>query len=100
MAFQEFLQWLAGNGIKVAVGWILFMIAEYWHAYQSLSAKAKRLVFAGVSLIIPLIAVTVGVAFGYGTWDFEQTFWPALQAGFLVFLSGTVSHTLRLKDDS
>ena len=88
----DFLKALVGPGAEIAVGAIMAFIAENWSWYQKKAKGAKRSIFAGVCVGVPLVAAAIGAAFGYFPLEFETTFWYALQAGAVVFLSSQVAH--------
>jgi len=93
MSWSEFLAYLSQpNGIQVVVGFLWSIVVEYWPWFGTLEVKWKRAVFFAVSLAVPLFAAALGV-FTLG-WPpgWEATFWPALVAGFLAFVSGTAIH--------
>ena len=93
MTFHEVLLWAQGPGIAAIVGAVLSFIVEYWPAYASLEGKFKRLAFAAMCFIVPLLAAVAGCGMGYQPWAFERTFWPAIYAGGLVaFGIGTLVH--------
>lgn len=96
MAFPEFLTWLQSDGINVAIGFILSFVVEWVPAWGRVRPKVKRIVMLVLSLAVPLIATLVSAAMGYQPWDFERTFWPALQAGFLSFWAGQMAHMRKL----
>ena len=97
MSWTEFLGYLSRpNGIAVSVGIIWSVLVEYWPWFATLEPKWKRALFFGVSLLIPILAATVGCLTTGWAWNWEQTFWPALAAGFLAFTSGTVAHLRKL----
>lgn len=90
--FVDFLKSLAGPGAEVAVGVIMSYIAETWPWYQKKEKSVKRSIFVGVCLGVPTIAAAVGTAFGYFPLEFETTFWYALQAGAVVFITSQAVH--------
>jgi len=79
-------------------GAILYFILEKvpyideWFA--NLNSKLKRLVTMGLSIVIPLVFTGVAIGFGYLPVN-EDTFFVALQLGFVVYLGSQVLH---LKD--
>lgn len=92
MLFREFLKWAQNEGIQVCLGVILSFVVEWFPQFENLEWKMKRVAFLGITVAIPVIAAVVSVAFGYQTPSFTETFWPALAAGFLSFMSGTMAH--------
>lgn len=98
MSWIEFLNWVGGTGLKVAVGFVLFLFGEYWGGFKKLGSKRKRLVFWGTCQAVPLLATLFMAVSGYSSWGFEEAWWPALQAGFLIAVSGTLFHTTKIKN--
>lgn len=95
----EFLLYLQGPAIAVVAGLVLSCLAEHWPYwpsawYQGLDPKNKRVVFAAVCFLLPILSATAGCAMGYQPWSVEQTFWPAIyQGGLAAFGIGTLLHT-------
>jgi len=96
MAFSEFLTWLQGDGINAAIGFLLSFIVEWFPAWKLLRPKTKRVIILVLSLIIPVGAALVSAGMGYQPWDFAETFWPALRAGFLAFWAAQMAHIREL----
>jgi len=96
MTFAEFLRYLQGPAVGTVVGAILSVVAEYWPWYQALASKVKRLVFAGMCFVVPLVGAALACAMGYQPCGWEETFWPAIyQGGLVAFGVGTaVIHNL------
>jgi len=97
MEFIEFLKWLVGPGVEVTVGVLLAFLVENWPEYQELDSKTKRLIFLVSCMGIPVAGAAVGAAFKYWGWDFETVFWPAVQAGAVVFLASQATHAKFIK---
>ena len=98
MSWGDFLQWAASPGINVIVGAVLSTVSEYIPGYGALEAKWKRIVFFGLSMVIPLGATALAILTGeWGAWgDFQGTWWPAVVAGFAAGSAGTLVHTRKL----
>ena len=97
MGWEEFLKYLQGPGISVVVGVLLSFVVEYWQGYQTLDAKWKRLVFAGLSFVVPLVGAVASSASGFAAWaDWAGHWWPALVAGAAAFFGGQVAHVRKL----
>ena len=97
MTFCDFVLGLQTSSIlHGAVGVALSYVIEWWRGYADLTAQAKRLVFLGICLVIPLIAAGVGVLSCGQSPAFVDTWWPALGAGLTVFGGGTLAHTRKL----
>jgi len=96
MGFCELLKWLQGAGLEAAVGAALSFVIEWWKGYADLTAQAKRLVFFGLCLVIPLAAAGVGILSCGQPPGFIETWWPAIIAGFVAFGAGTAVHTRKL----
>ena len=97
MSWSNFLEYAQGPGISVIVGILLSFAVEYWPAYQAFEAKYKRLVFAGLSFVVPLLGAVASAASGFAVWgDFSGHWWPALVAGAAAFFGGQVAHVRKL----
>ena len=97
MNWSQFLEYVQGPGISVVVGVLLSFVVEYWPAYQELEGKYKRLVFMGLSFIVPLVGAVASAASGFAPWsDFAGHWWPALVAGAAAFFGGQVAHVRKL----
>lgn len=92
MTYQEFLNALRGPAINAAVGVILAVIGEYLPMYQDLLPKTKKLLFAGLCFVVPLVASFLAVQSGYADGSFEGTYWPAIIAGATAFTAGQGTH--------
>ena len=99
MEWAEFLEYLQGPGISVVVGVLLSFVVEYWPRYQSYDAKGKRLIFAALSFVVPLMGAVASAASGFAAWvDFSGHWWPALVAGAAAFFGGQVAHVRKLTE--
>jgi len=78
------------------IGVGLYFIVDWFPQYETLTTKQKRLVFAAVCLLVPLLGVALGVASGFQEPVWESTFWPALVAAGTAFAAGTVAHVREL----
>ena len=96
MDWQTFVMYLQSEGIGVAVGILLSYIVEWWPKYGTLEPKVKRLIFAGLCLLVPAIGVTLGIVSGFQEPVWATTFWPALVAAAIAFSAGTAAHTRKL----
>lgn len=97
-AWGDFLAAMSrANFLSVAVGIALSIIADYIPGYDALQPKAKRLVFLGVSLFLPLLAASLGVLTAGFDPSWEATFWPAVAAGAMTGWAGTTFHTRKLE---
>jgi hypothetical protein len=98
MTFTEVLEYASGPGVAVIVGILLSFAVEYWRGYAALTPKYKRLVFLGLSLAVPVLAMTLRGVCGHIAWSWDDQYWPALWSGGLAFASGTVTHLRKLPD--
>jgi len=97
MSWASFLEYLQGPGISVVVGILLSFAVEYWPQYKALEGKWKRLVFAGLSFVVPLVGALGAAASGLAPWgDWAGHWWPALVAGGAAFFSGSIAHIRKL----
>ena len=98
ITWSTFLLLMVGPGVNSGVGLLLSGIVEYLPKYNDLAPKWKRLVFAGLSLVVPLTFTALAIAIGeFGQWgDWQTTWWPALVAGASAAFAGTVAHTRKL----
>jgi len=97
MTFAQFLEWASGPGVSVIVAVLLSIAVEYWRWYGRLQPKPKRLLFAGLSLVVPVTAALVRAAVGHAPLSFDPLVWDALVAGVAALGAGTLAHTPRLK---
>jgi len=97
MTWQEFVKsMMVPEIVSGAVGVIESYLVEWWPKYQKLVARSKRLVFLGISVVLPVGFAVVGAAFGYYDWTWVNTFWPAVRCGVIAFAAGTVAHARKL----
>lgn len=91
--WSQFLRWMANpGGIVVVVGVLLSFGVEYIPGFVAVPSKWKRLVFLGVSLVVPLAAAALGILTDGWAPGWNETFWPAILAGVLAFTSGQLRH--------
>lgn len=98
MSWEQFLSYLSEpNGVLAVVGVALSWIIEWWPQYGIWSARAKRLTFLLLCLLIPLVAAVLRWLTGIAELTWAGLLWPALVAGGTAFAAGTVAHTRKLK---
>jgi len=97
LEFDQFLMWLQGEGISIVMGVVMPFLLESWPWFGKFTKPIKRLVSLGFFLIVPVVGALVSAAFSYQPWNFVQTFWPALQAGFLAFWASQAIYLLANK---
>jgi hypothetical protein len=96
--WERFLEFMRGPGVAAVVAVLLSFVVEYFPRFDDLAQRHKRLVFAGLCLVVPLVAVVLTCASGFGEWqDFEGLWWPAMWAGGAAFGVGQLAHTRKLK---
>lgn len=99
MSWEVFVTWLTNpTAIPIVVGVLLSVAVEYLPWYTRLAPKWKRAVFFGLSLVVPVIGVVLGIATLSWPASWTMTFWPALMAGVLAFASGQLMHLRKLPD--
>jgi len=96
MDWQTFVMYLQSEGIGVAVGILLSYVVEWFPKYEALEPKVKRLIFAGLCLLVPAVGVAFGIGSGFQEPVWATTFWPALVAAAVAFGAGTAMHTRKL----
>jgi len=95
MTLQEFLLGLQGPGLAAAVGVALSFLIDAWKGYADLSSVAKRLVFAGLCVVIPALAMLAGIGLGFQEFSMELV-WSVLVAACAAMSTGTLTHTRKL----
>ena len=78
---------------EVLLGVVLSFAADWIPGFTELSARAKRLYWLIVPIVIPVVAVVV---LSWNTLTVETIF-GAVQVGVLVFLGSQVAHTRQLQ---
>ncbi len=96
MGFSEFLAWASGPGVAAIVALLLSWLIEYVPRYELLEPKVKRLVFAGLCFVVPVLGALLRVAVGHASLSFDPLIWQALVAGAAAFGAGTALHTQHL----
>ena len=96
MSFLEFLQYAEGAGINAIVGLILSYAVEWYPNWENLPSRIKRPVMLAVCMIVPLLALTIGLVTGTQSGDFNTLWWPVIVAGFTAFATSTVAHIRKL----
>ena len=99
MSFAEFLSYLTGPGIATIVAFIATFLADRWPWFNDLQARDKVLLFLVLSMIIPIGGAFLQVLYGFMPFSFEETFWPAIQAGFVASGIGTIVHRVKPKEE-
>lgn len=97
MTWTVFLAWASGPGVSAIVAAILSVAIEHWPWYGALGPKQKRLIYAGLCLIVPMMAAMLRVASGQVSLSFDPLIWDALVAGAAAMGVGTLAHTPRLR---
>ena len=91
MSFNDALQYATSPlGVGVIAGLLLSWLAEYVPRFTTLEPKLKRLVFLGVSLLVPIIASLVMAATGVVALTWDPLIWEAIVAGITAFGAGTM----------
>jgi hypothetical protein len=98
MTFSDWLHQLQGPAIEAVVGLLMSVAGEYLPSawWQGLAAKYKRAVYLILCLGVPVAAAAVSAACGYQPASIDATYWPALQAGAIVFAASQAAHLPRL----
>ena len=94
--FDQFLQYLSGPWIALAVCVILSWVVEYIPAYNKLEPRWSRLVYFGLCLILPVGAALLRWALGYVALTFDPLLWHAIWNGAAAGGIGTLAHTRKL----
>lgn len=93
MGWSEFLEWcVSSGGAPVVIGAIISVLLELWPWYLKLDKKAKTVSFFLLSLAVPAAITTLGVFTAGWEPSWELRYWPAMQAGGLAFVGGTLTH--------
>ena len=91
MSWNDALQYATSPlGVGVIAGLLLSWAAEYFPAFTTLEPKAKRLVFLGVSVAVPVVASLVMAATGVVALSWDPLLWDAIVAGITAFGAGTM----------
>jgi hypothetical protein len=91
MTWNAFLEFARGPGINVLVGGAIYYLVEYWPEFELLAPRMKRLVVAGLCLVIPLLATLLSVfSVGLPANDWANTWWPVIVSGFAAFTTLTM----------
>ncbi len=94
--FGQFLELLSGPLISAAVGVVLSFVIEWFPTYNDLPSRAKRLLYFGLCLLIPVAAACLRAALGYVPWSFDPLIWNAIVAGVTAGGAGTLVHARKL----
>lgn len=94
MTWAEFVNQMRGPGVNMAVGFFLYWILDWYPDFELCAPRTKRLVVAGLSLVIPLAATVAAVlTLGLPANDWAGTWWPAIVSGGVAFGTSTIFHT-------
>jgi hypothetical protein len=96
VTYAQFLSYASGPGVAVIVALVISILVEYVPPYGKLSPKPKRLVFAGLCLIVPVVAALLRAVGGYVPFTFDPLIWNALVSGAAALGVGTLAHTGKL----
>ena len=97
MSWNDFLVGMRGPGVNVAVGVLVFYLADAWPSFETLAPRVKRMLVLILCMVIPLLATLASVAtLGLPLGDWANTWWPAIVAGAAAFSASTVAHTQKL----
>lgn len=83
--------------INAIIAMVSSFLIEYAPGFKQLHAKWKVLVFAAISIAVPVAAAGLGVWTLGWTASWATTWWSALQAGMLAFMSGSGAHLFHVK---
>ena len=97
MTWTVFLTWAAGPGVSAIVAVLLSLAVEHWTWYGRLDPKRKRVLYAGLCLVVPIVAALLRVVSGHAALSWDPLIWDAIVAGAAAMGVGTVAHTPRLK---
>ena len=97
--FDAFLAAVSGPLVAAAVALIMSWLVDLWPKYDKLDGRLKRLVFAALCLVIPVLAAVLRAALGYVPWSFDPLVWHAIWNGAGAFGVGTLAHTRKLSGD-
>jgi hypothetical protein len=98
MAWRTFIEWGSGPGLNIIIGAVLSFVVEYWPAFLRLDRKWRRLVFAGLCLIVPLAFALLRVLSGDAALSWDPLLWQAVLAGAASFGAGTLADTRSLRN--
>lgn len=103
MSLQEFLNYVAGPGISAVVGFFMAFLLEWLPGFDNLTAKEKRGLTMGLSLVIPIVATLL--IWVYGGFPTEgravvEGIFAAAFAGFTAFYASQGAHGLMMKEDA
>ena len=91
MGWNDALQYATSPlGVGVISGVLLSWLADYFPAFTVLDPKVKRLVFLGVSLLVPIVASLLMAATGVVVLSWDPLIWDAIVAGITAFGAGTM----------
>lgn len=96
MSWNDFLVAMRGPEINTAVGVLIYVLANHWPRFGTLTPRNKRLAVMALSVLVPILAtllsvLTLGLPFG----NWATTWWPALVAGVMAYVT---SQGLHLRD--
>ena len=94
MTTDQILQYLAGPGLQVVLGVLLYqfipdLIGQAWDG--NIPPKWRRPVFLVMCMFVPTLAALVRVWFGYAQFDFDALLLPAFAAGWAAYWAGTIA---------
>jgi len=92
----DFLQYLltpAGIGAVIYFGLEYLPHVKGW--FEGLVSENKRLLVFALSLVLPLIGLSVGTALGYYVLDADAVY-HALKVGIEAFAASQLAHTMSL----
>ena len=101
MSLKEFLDYVAGPGISAVVGFFMAFLLEWFPGFDSLTAKEKRGLTMGLSLLVPIAATFL--IWLYGGWPTDgkviaEGLFGAVFMGFTAFYASQGAHGLMMKE--
>jgi hypothetical protein len=101
---MQFLSWeqallaCSQPGIINAILAVLISVfIEYVPGFGQLESRWKVIIFFAISAMLPVAAAALGIwTLGWPV-GWETTWWPALQAGMLAWMSGSGAHLFQKK---